>query len=94
VKQGLVAAAPLPLGWPASQAAPPMARPVGDGSEFYFSSRDRGGRPRVGRVHIARDLRRARRTTKNNWTRGATVPLYFNGTDSGEVGIGYAVAGP
>jgi hypothetical protein len=71
-----------------------MARAVGDGSKFYFSSRDRGGRSRVGRVHVARDLSRARRATKNNWTRGATVPLYFNGTDSGEAGIGYAVAGP
>jgi hypothetical protein len=79
VKEGLVAVA-LRLGWPASHAAPPMARAVGDGSEFYFSCRDRGGRSRVGRVHIARDLGRARRTTKNNWTR--------------EAELGHAVAGP
>jgi hypothetical protein len=78
VKQGLVAPALQPLAWAAPHPAPPAARAVCDGSELYFSKRDRGS---------GLDLHYA-------WTRGATVPLYLNGTDSGETGIGYAVPGP
>ena len=51
-KQGLLVPAPPPVGWGASHAALPVARPIEDEVELFFASRDAAGRSQIGRAHL------------------------------------------